>query len=194
MCALLFRESRMLCTRMGMLLDVELTKVKTAKCRNSILCCCTRTRILKLAKHLWCTLILQENKRSAIAPWNLQRAPLRCDYCHDVFRHYAAHIMVPNRSAVPGYFGWYCSWNCAKRDLLRMRNRPWFALMAITALRSGAKLPIRIDPNIKDERVRRIPKGLENIVPRQYIHTPLPPLCESSLEDDEQEPEVYDVY
>lgn len=63
--------------------------------------------------------------------------------------------------------------------------------MAITALRSGCKLPISIDPSVKNQIVCRIPDGLENVAPRRYIHTPMPPISEAKQED---EPEVFDVY
>lgn len=39
-------------------------------------------------------------------------------------------------------YGCYCSWNCAKRHLLSLGNRSWFSLLAITALKLGARLPI----------------------------------------------------
>lgn len=125
--------------------------------------------------------------------WNADRHTVRCDACDDLFEHYAAHIMVPNRSAIPGIYGIFCSWNCAKRVLLRMRNRPWFALMAITALRTGCRLPIDIKLGAQKEIVRYIPSNLQNVQPRNYVHTPMPPLLEENG-DAEDEPQVYDVY
>lgn len=63
-----------------------------------------------------------------------------CDNCHLRFTHLPAFLPVPGiRIRVHGN---YCSWNCAKRDLLCIGNRPWFSLLAITALKLGAQLPI----------------------------------------------------
>ena len=139
----------------------------------------------------------QENKRldraGDVRPWNADGLARACDFCGDVFRHYAAHIMVPSRvSDVPGIYGVFCSWNCAKRSLLRMRNRPWFALMAITALRTGCRLPLRTD-GTKDQVVRFIPSHLANVNLKRYINTPLPPVVEEKSPDDD-EPQVYDIF
>lgn len=64
--------------------------------------------------------------------------------------------------------------------------------MAITALRSGAKLPISINPKRKDQIVVRIPPGLEDVLECRHIHVPPPPPLTTVQETDE--PEVYDVY
>jgi hypothetical protein len=74
---------------------------------------------------------------------------------------------------VPGYtvgiYGCYCSWNCAKRCLLDVSNRPWFALLAITALKTGARLPIKVfparvcPPKKFKEIVRVLPDDLKQV-------------------------------
>lgn len=65
--------------------------------------------------------------------------------------------------------------------------------MAITVLKTGGKLPIDIKPGAQKEYVRFIPNDLQNVEPRKYVHTPMPPLLEQP-EDEEDEPLVYDVY
>lgn len=63
--------------------------------------------------------------------------------------------------------------------------------MAVTALKTGCRLPIGIKPGAPKEIVQFIPPDLASVQPRKYIHTPLPPLLE---EPGEAEPEVNDVY
>ena len=99
--------------------------------------------------------------------------------------------MVPSRSSTPGVYGQCCSWNCAKRELRRIGNRPWFALLAITALRTGANLPLKIHGTFKKEKVQFVPPTLY-LVQFKEIRTPLPRILEEAAL--ETEPEVYDVY
>jgi hypothetical protein len=66
--------------------------------------------------------------------------------------------------------------------------------MAITALRTGCRLPILVNGNEK-QIVRFIPKDLANVMMRKYIHTPLPPITETEGETrSDSQPEVYDIY
>lgn len=101
--------------------------------------------------------------------------------------------MVPSRTPTPGVYGQFCSWNCAKRQLGRLGNRPWFALLAITALRTGAKLPLRTHGEYVKERVKFVPPTL-CLVQFKDIITPLPRIIEGAALEIEPEPEVYDVY
>lgn len=73
-----------------------------------------------------------------------------------------------------------------------MRNRPWFALMAITALKTGCRLPI-LTNGTKDQIVQFIPPHLANVTLTRYINTPLPPLIEEKSPEDD-EPQVYDIF
>lgn len=182
---------------MGVLLCVELAEIEPSKGGDGVLGGSPRRGIVKL-KH-WCILSVQENKRLDhalhVRPWNADGLLRECDFCGDRFHHLAAHVMVPARaSGIPGVYGIFCSWNCAKRYLLRLGNRPWFALMAITALRTGCRLPILVNGNEK-QIVRFIPKDLANVMMRKYIHTPLPPITETEGETrSDSQPEVYDIY
>lgn len=92
-----------------------------------------------------------------------------------------------------GLFGNYCSWNCAKRGLLGLRNRPWFSLMGITCLKTGASLPIRMSekgkPPLPEEKqiVKKIPSSLfvfimENIHYRQFTNPSTNPEEEEDTE------------
>jgi hypothetical protein len=66
--------------------------------------------------------------------------------------------------------------------------------MAITALRTGCRLPILI--NAKEKQiVRFIPSDLVNVVQRKHIHTPLPPIQEEDRGvPSDSEPEILDIY
>lgn len=58
--------------------------------------------------------------------------------------------------------------------LLRYRIRPWFALLAITALKSGTKLPITLKSG--EQKVLNKPKGLFRVSNQVYstiIHSSL---------------------
>jgi len=125
-----------------------------------------------------------------------------CDNCHCRHRNIPAAIVVPSTNSYLGLYGSYCSWNCAKRGLLGLRSRAWFTLLAITAMKTGAKLPIKISllgksPDKKDcQVVRKIPPLLFirlKTLGIQYI--PLPHQLSSSTSSDietEPEPEVFE--
>lgn len=67
----------------------------------------------------------------------------RCGNCLVHFLDPPSHIITPSsQHDLIGLFGAYCSWNCAKRALFDLRTRQWFSLLAITALKLGATLPI----------------------------------------------------
>lgn len=69
----------------------------------------------------------------------------RCGNCALHFHDPPAAIVTPIRgSDTVGFFGSYCSFNCAKRALFDLRVKPWFTLLAITALKLGATLPIKM--------------------------------------------------
>ena len=87
--------------------------------------------------------------------------------------------MVP-RSPV-GIYGVYCSWNCAKRGLLGLRTRPWFALLAITALKSGATLPIVIAPKGKKPACPQIVKNVPSFPIQLIRHVTIPYYTECEL-------------
>lgn len=110
-----------------------------------------------------------------------------CDHCGDRFRHIPSFIMVPGKCVCA--FGNYCSWNCAKRALLRLRTRPWFALMAITALKTGAKLPISIEPTDKSCRPVKIPPSLQLITIKEFIQINPP---NEKTTDIDNEPEAFE--
>lgn len=101
--------------------------------------------------------------------------------------------MVP-RDPV-GIYGSYCSWNCAKRDLLNLRSRSWFALLAITAIRMGAKLPIKVFPtHVKPSKkymqtVQYIPADLQKVSVVSFIRIPF---YKPITQDDDTEPEAYE--
>lgn len=126
-----------------------------------------------------------------------------CDNCNCQFSHLPAAIVVPSRDACIGLYGCYCSWNCAKRGLFGLRTRPWYALLSITAIKTGAKLPIKISPlgrppDKKDRQiVCRIPfLSVIRVKSIGIKYLPLP-ACQlsSSISSDietEPEPEVFE--
>lgn len=136
--------------------------------------------------------MLQETK---LADWGDAHTGV-CGNCGRNFEHMAAHIMVPGSPL--GVFGCYCCWNCAKRGLLDLRTRSWFALMAITALRTGATLPIRVFPTgvqppaDQQQRVRYIPVALRKVQLVKHVRIPLIALPSISEEEPLEEPEVYE--
>ena len=98
--------------------------------------------------------------------------------------------MVPLRDLCVGLFGVYCSWNCAKRGLLGLRTRPWYSLLAITAIKTGAKLPIVLSPTGKPppayskQIVKKIPPSL-NVKVVQHVCIPIITPDEKSYSDSE---------
>lgn len=127
----------------------------------------------------------QETKRSAVCGvWPLVSVE-PCLDCGARFDNIPAFIMVP--SSHLGIYGNYCSWNCAKRALLRVRTRRWFSLMAITAIRTGAKLPIRIFQDKKDCIPLFVPQSLRNVIYVSNIHIQEPPPLKT-IEEEEEEP------
>lgn len=121
-----------------------------------------------------------------------------CDNCQLSFHSIPAFVVVPaRRFSHAGLYGNYCSWNCAKRGLMDIQPRNWFALMSIVAMRSGAKLPIV--PSKKQrpphKRQKQFPlkpvDGLFLIPVRVYI-TYIPMTTEpSNAEDDEPPPTTF---
>lgn len=73
-----------------------------------------------------------------------------------------------------------------------MRNRPWFALMAITALKTGSKLPI--ETWTKNQKVQFIPSELASLEFEKNVYTPEPLIITEKSSEKEIEPEVYDIY
>lgn len=115
-----------------------------------------------------------------------------CGNCGLLFRGPPAAVVTPSR--VPNFVclsGRYCSWNCAKRRLIGLRNRPWFALLAITALKTGARLPIVASEEGKPphpkykEVVRFIPKSVNLLKLDQHFHTPELPTIQEGEEGEE---------
>lgn len=121
-------------------------------------------------------------------PWP-RRSVDPCRACGLLFHHIPAFIMVP-RSHL-GIFGNYCSWNCAKRDLLRLRTRQWFSLMAITAIRTGATLPIRISDHNKSCIPLKIPPALDNLIYVSNVHIGPPPLLLPTISENDEEPPAF---
>jgi hypothetical protein len=111
-----------------------------------------------------------------------------------MFRCSPAAIVVPRLHSRIGLFGNYCSWNCAKRGLLGLRNRPWYALLAITAIKTGATLPIRLSekgkppPQNETQIVKQIPSSLTVEIVK-YIS--IPHIYPDSASTD-SEPEVFE--
>lgn len=139
---------------------------------------------------IWCILASQETKllRNPVAgPWPRQ-ALGPCWDCHSVFHGIPAFIMVP--SSHLGIYGNYCSWNCAKRALLKLRTRRWFSLMAITAIRTGAKLPIRISDENKECVPLYIPTTFTNFIYVSKVHIGPPPTLPQDMDED-KEPDAY---
>lgn len=62
--------------------------------------------------------------------------------------------------------------------------------MAITALRTGATLPIRVSNNMKDCIPRFIPLSLQNVIYVSSIHIQEPPPLKT-IQEEEEEPEVF---
>jgi hypothetical protein len=119
-----------------------------------------------------------------------------CGNCHTYFDGPPAAVVTPSlRTDAIGLGGRFCSWNCAKRRLIGLRNRPWFTLMAITAIKSGAKLPIRPSetgkpPTLKNkEVVQKIP-DIKIYSLHPSLHCPSP-FQTSKVVPEEDEPEAF---
>lgn len=126
-----------------------------------------------------------------------------CGNCGLYFLDPPAAVVTPtSTSSAVGLSGRYCSWNCAKRRLIGLRNRPWFALMAITALKSGAKLPLR--PSESGKPPHRKYKEVVKVIPNVSVYSLQPPLfcptppsqtvmeVASSSPEEEPEPVVFE--
>lgn len=133
----------------------------------------------------------------------------RCGNCLVYFHDPPASIITPTpeRDTI-ALFGTYCSWNCSKRALFDLRTRPWFSLMAITALQLGARLPITMSdrkqpPLKKDKQIvsqKRITWFDKKIIYKEsIIITQLPtrnpsanPEAEGEEEEEEAEPVAFE--
>lgn len=109
-----------------------------------------------------------------------RRSSEPCHYCQCVFRTIPACLVRP--TPVRSIYGLFCSWNCAKRKLLLFGNRAWFASLAISALRSGAQLPI----SIYDKSCIPVRVPYDQVFVIQSLH-----IQQKAVEDDNQMPVVF---
>lgn len=143
----------------------------------------------------------QETKKEE---WPL-RSDLPCHNCGYTYSYPPCAIITPrNRHGAYGLFNRYCSWNCAKRGLLGLRNRPWFSSLSLIAKRSGATFPIKASetgkPPLPHEKqiIRFLPTlsplQLQPVVQIPYIaiivETTSSP--ENGIEEEEEEPIVFE--
>ena len=127
--------------------------------------------------------------------WPRSKPSDRCHNCHHHLPLLPAAIVVP-RSPL-GLYGTFCSWNCAKRRLVCLRTRPWFGLLARTAIKTGAKLPIIASARgcPPQSTVKQVVLFDPRIVIQRisYITIPEPTLYNaSSILAEEGEPEVFE--
>lgn len=120
-----------------------------------------------------------------------------CVNCSTHYESIPACIVTPkDRLGRYGLYHRFCSWNCAKRGLLGLKTKPWFTLLGISALFSGASLPIHASeygqpPCASHKQIVRHIPPFRNVNLYPVIQIPLLQ-HEKKTETEEEQPQVYD--